>query len=387
VSFEEISDKLAIVGVGTSHFGRNTGLPALSLIVHAFKDALADAGLSKDDVDGLIPVAGVEYDLCAELLGLDLRYAAQYWAHGRFASTVIGQGGMACLAGMASYVACVFGISFRDGGGWGGEGDVEGQREGGGPHGETPHYGYTHPGAGSAIAFQAYLQQYGIKDEAGLGPLAVAFRQHAALNPNATAREPVTLAEYERSPLVIAPLRRLDFCQVNDGAVCVIVSTAERARDGRKAPVYISGMQGLGGGRQRWSMGRPGLPVGQQRAYKPESFGGQLVYRMAGVGPQDIQCLQIYDSFLPMVVFYLEEMGHCRPGEALEFVKGGRIALGGALPINTSGGHHSEGMLAGWNHQVEAVRQLRGEGGERQIPGVRYVQYIGNAGNSIIYRR
>lgn len=381
-----IRDKFAVVGVGTSRFGRNTGKPALTHILHAFKDALDDAGLRKDAVDGLISVGGVDYDYFADVAGLEVRYSAQYWAHGRFASTVIGQAGMACLAGLADHVACVFGISFAPGSQWGGANDDEGQREGGGPHGETPHHGYTHPGAGSAIAFQAYLNQYGRKDVDGMGPLAVAFRRHAALNPNAVTQAPVSLADYERARMVIEPLRLLDFCQVNDGAVCVIVSTAEHARDCRKPVVLVSGLQGLAAGREHWAMARPGIPVAQQTTERVPSFRHRRVYAMAGIEPHEIQSLQIYDSFLPQVVFYLEEMGYCGPGEALDFIKGGRIELGGALPINTSGGHHSEGMLGGWNHQVEAVRQLRGECGARQIRELENVHYIGNGGNSIIYR-
>lgn len=382
-----IRDQIAVVGVGASRFGRRTGQSSLTHILHAFKDALADSGLDKSAIDGLIPVGGVDYDYFADIADLEIRYGAQYWAHGRFASTVIGQAGMACMAGLANYVACVFGISFSGVDGWGGEGDDEGQREGGGPHGETPHHGYTHPGAGSAIAFKAYLEQYGRKDVDGLGPLAVAFRRHAALNPNAVATTPISPQDYRDARMVIAPLRLYDFCQVNDGAVCVIVSTRARARDCRKPVVLVSGLQGLAAGRQHWAMARPGIAVAQQRRDDARAFTDQPVYRMAGIAPNDVQCLQVYDSFLPQVVFYLEEMGYCAPGEALDFIKGGRIGLRGALPVNTGGGHHSEGMLGGWNHQVEAVRQLRGECGARQVAGLENVHYVGNGGNAIIYRR
>jgi acetyl-CoA acetyltransferase len=294
---------------------------------------------------------------------------------------------MAVNAGLANVVACLAAISFS---GFrrpmmGGAGDSEGAREAGGGHGEDPVYGMTSPGAGAALVAQKYFARFGATSRQ-LAAVSVAFRKHASLNPAAIMREPITVDDHQNSRFVCEPLHLLDYCLINDGAVCVLVTSTERARDLRKPPVYISGMQGLPGGREEFIWTYPGFGVSQQGLfdYKPDL---QPVYQMAGVTPKDIDALFTYDAFSILAWTALERWGFCRQGEAAAFTQDGRIELGGELPMNTNGGLPSEGHIMGWNHQVEAVRQLRGECGPRQIADAQVVQWANAYGDSLIYRR
>jgi acetyl-CoA acetyltransferase len=267
----------------------------------------------------------------------------------------------------------------------GGAGDNEGAREGGGGHGEDPVYGMTSPGAGAALVAQKYFAKYGATSRQ-LAAVAVAFRKHAALNPAAIMRQPITIEDHQNSRFVCEPLRLLDYCQINDGAACVLVTTRERARDLKKSPVYISGMQGLPGGREEFIWTHPGFGIAQQEVFDYQA-GRPPIYHMADVSHQDIDALFTYDAFSILVWTALERWGFCKPGEAAAFTQNGRIELGGELPINTNGGLISEGHIMGWNHQVEIVRQLRGECGSRQIANARVIQWANAYGDSLIYRR
>lgn len=385
-------DKTAIVGVGVSRFGRFPDESPLKLAVEAFKAALADAGLGRDEVDGVAinigwPL-GVDYDRFAETLGLDLRFADQTWTHGRFVGPTLQHAAMAVAAGLARCVACVCGVSFHQQRGLlGGPADVEGTREEGGTHEENPVYGMTAPAAGAALSAQRYFALYGATSRQ-LAAVPLAFRKHAALNPQAIMRTPLTLEEHQASRYIVEPLHLYDCCLVSDGAACVLVTTAERARDGRKPPVLVAGMQGMRAGRDEFLFAPRGLGIHQQRhARHTPSAEDLLVYRMAGISRDDVDGLYTYDAFSPLVLFTLERFGFCGPGEAAAWVQDGRIELGGALPMNTSGGLLSEAHVSGWNSIVEIVRQLRGEAGPRQIAGARVLQWGTCWGDSLVFRR
>jgi acetyl-CoA acetyltransferase len=265
----------------------------------------------------------------------------------------------------------------------GGGGDREGGREAGGGHGEDPVYGMTSPGAGAAMVARRYFERYST-DSRALAAVPVAFRKHASMNPIAMMRQPFDVEEHQRSRYVCEPLHLLDYCLINDGAACVIVTTAERARDCKKLPVLISGMQGLPGGREEFIWAYPGLGVAQQSVfdYKAEL---QPVYKMAGITPEDVDALFTYDAFSILAWIALERWGFCKPGEAPDFTQGGRIEVGGELPMNTNGGLLSESHVLAWNHQVEIVRQLRGECGPRQVKDARIIQWANAYGDSLIY--
>jgi acetyl-CoA acetyltransferase len=384
-----VASRVAVVGVGVSAFERRSARSPLALAAEAFKNALADAGLEKSAIDGLLTnigyPLGVDYDRLAEALGLNIRYAAQTWTHGRFVGPTVIHGALVVAAGLASYVACLVGLSFSRLGMMGGAGDVEANRQGGGPHGEVPYYGMTAPGAGAAMAWRIYLDRYGA-DPAKLGAIPVAFRRHARLNPQAIMQKPLTLEDYLRSPYLIEPLRLLDFCLMNDGGACLILTSAERARDCRKPPVFIKGFQGLRAGREEFIFARPGLGAWQQ-SVSEAGDEDQPVYRMAGLDRSDIGALYVYDAFSPLVVFTLERFGFAPPGEGLDWVQGGRVELGGELPVNTNGGLLSEAHISGWNHLVELVRQLRGECGDRQVRDLKYAQWATCFGDSVIFGR
>ena len=387
----DLKDKAAVCGVGHSPYGRRLNRSPIDLAGEAIRNALDDAGFGRDDLDGLIvsfgsPI-GADADTLAYTLGLKLRLYNQTWAHGRFTASCLQWAAMAVNAGLANAVACLAAVSFS---GFrkpmmGGAGDTEGAREAGGGHGEDPVFGMTSPGAGAALVARKYFARFGATSRQ-LAAVAVAFRQHAALNPAAIMREPITVDDHQNSRFVCEPLHLLDYCLINDGAACVIVTTSERARDLKKPPVYLSGLQGLPAGREEFIWTYPGFGVSQQTGFDDKP-GLQPVYQMAGVTPKDIDALFTYDAFSILVWTALERFGFCGQGEAAAFTQDGRIELGGALPMNTNGGLLSEAHIMGWNHQVEIVRQLRGECGKRQVADAQVMQWANAYGDSLIYRK
>lgn len=386
-----LRDKTAIAGFGLSEFGRSLPESQLQLGLAAFKAALDDAGLTRGDVDGLSihmgwPL-GLDYDRVAEAFGLDVRYVNQTWLHGRFVTLALQHAALAVHAGLADCVACVTAISFtREREFLGGAGDVEGTRAEGGTHGESPPYGLTAPASGAALAMQRYMALYGASS-ADLAAVPVTFRAHARMNPLAIMTDPMSVEDHQAVRMVVDPLRLYDCCLITDGAACVLVTSAERARDLKQPPVYIAGMQGIRSGREEFIFAPRGLGIGQQTAAPALARDVDLqAYRMAGIDRDAIDGLYTYDAFSPLVLFTLERFGFCGPGEAAAWVQDGRIGLGGELPMNTSGGLLSEAHVGGWNSISEMVRQLRGQAGERQIADAAALQWGTCWGDSVILR-
>lgn len=377
----------AIAGVGATEFGRKLPDTPLAMTTAAITAAARDAGLERTDIDGLIvnvgSPTGVDYDVVADRMGLPIRYVAQTWSHGRWVASCIQEAAMAVACGLADVVAVVRAASTSQRGGFGGRADVEGSREGGGPHGELPHYGLTAPASGAAMSLRLYEQTYGV-DPAALGHVAVALRAGAALNPRAVFRTPVTMEDYLASPVLIDPMRRLDFSVSADGGICLLVTSAQRAADCR-APVYITGMQGIQAGREEFVFARPGLGIQQQKrlSFVP-SERDVAARRQANVEASDIDAFYTYDAFSPLIWYALERHGFCRAGEAPDFCSSGQIQLGRELPVNTNGGMLSEGHLSGFNHMLEMVSQLRGACGDRQVADARVVQWGSCFGDALV---
>jgi acetyl-CoA acetyltransferase len=193
-----------------------------------------------------------------------------------------------------------------------------------------------------------------------MGEVAVAARDHAARNPMAMMQKPITLAEHQASRMIVEPFRLLDCCLINDGGACVIVTSVERARDLRRPVVRIAGsgqsFTTQDNECEQWWYG-PHQKAAVDRAYAE-----------AGVGPADVDVAELYDNFTISTILWLEHAGFCGVGEGGPFVEGGRIALGGELPVNTHGGHLSAGHPQGWWTLAEGVSQIRGDAGERQVP-------------------
>lgn len=354
-----LSNQTAIAGIGASPQGKVAGSTALSLAVEAFKCALDDCGLKKADIDGLLTMPGTtapegawNYLRLGETLGINPRFTGSMMLGGATAGALVHQAAMAIQNGLATHVACVFGdaaytqkFKFDRVSGWGDSWDI---------------WGYMAASANSAITASRHMALYGTTSR-HLAEVAVACRRHAGLNPLATMRKPITIEDHQASRWVVEPLRLLDCCLISDGGVCLIVTSAERARDLQQPSVLI---RGVGQGYTTQNMEHPDwwYAPHQKRAV-------QDAYRMAGVGPKDIDVAQLYDNFTISVLLWLEHAGFCGVGEAGPFVEGGRIQLGGDLPVNTHGGNLSDSYMEGWLHLVEGVRQLRGQGGDRQVSG------------------
>jgi acetyl-CoA acetyltransferase len=230
-------------------------------------------------------------------------------------------------------------------------------------------YGFTSPGASHAMMFRRHMELYGTTTRQ-LAEVPVAFRHHASLNPGAVLRTPFTIDEHEAARPIVMPLRLLDYCLINDGAVCMIMTTPERARDLRKPPVMLSGI----GGREAYTESSIET-FDIDFWYDEVAEAGRQAFGMAGISHGDIDALMCYDNFSPTVLFSLEGLGFCPRGESGRFVEGGTLRLGGALPTNTDGGHLSNSYMQGWALNVEAVRQLRGECGDRQVANCDVVTY------------
>jgi len=343
----------------------------------AFVDALDDSGLTRNDVDGLVVAGGLAHERMSEILGLNPRWGAQTDAANAVMSAV-----MAIATGMASVVALIQGSDQRSAKVAYGGADTMGGNMVLSYIYHAP-WGMTSQGALYALMFRRYMELHGCT-EADLGQVAVAQRFAATLNQRAIMRKPMDLEGYLASPYVCEPLRVPDYCLINDGGVALIVTDVARARSLLKKPAVIHGI-----GRQDLSCNATSLEPRLIDFYRTaQSACANAVFNMAAAGPEDMDCLQIYDSFSCHVPFALEGYGYCGIGDAGRFMREGGIHLGGRLPVNTAGGHLSECYLQGWNHQIEAVRQLRGECGARQVEGCRYVHYSSDVAGkacSIIY--
>jgi len=377
-----ISDQIAIAGIGATKQGKLPGRTALDLGIEAFALALADAGLSKADVDGLLTMPGttspegsLHYLRFGEATGLNPRYTGSLTMGGGTAGALVQMAALAIHAGLASVVACVFGDTAKTGG-------VRFDRASGG---EVPwsHWGMMGAAANSAVAADRHMHVYGTTSRQ-LAEVAVACRHHASLNPEAVMREPITIEDHQASRWIVRPLRLLDCCLISDGGVCIIVTSAERARDLRQPPVLLAGLgqaytaQTLEA--EKWWY------VPHQRQALADAFA------MAGCTPGDIDVAQLYDNFTISVILWLEHAGFCGEGEGGAFVEGGRIRLGGDLPVNTAGGNLSESYMEGWLHIVEGVRQIRGTAGARQVADAERCLVTGrgmalNCANTMILRR
>jgi acetyl-CoA acetyltransferase len=311
----------------------------------------------------------------------------QTWGHGRFAAACLQTAVLACREGLASVTAVLYSSKQSMGNGFGGYDYVESfTREAGGPHGEVPQQGLTAPVSGAAMALQLYQHRFR-PSETSLASVPLTLRRYAERNPKAVFRQPIELKDYLASPMIVEPLRRLDCAPVTDGAVCLLIAAgSEVTRAGGNA-VEVVGMQGIQAGRDEFVFGRPGLGVQQQpqAAFRPSSWD-LSVFETSGVRPSDIDGFYTYDAFSPLVWFALERFGFCGEGEAPLFCEQ-EIGFGGRLPVNTNGGMLSEGHLCGFNHLVEMVLQLRGLGGERQMPHASLVQWGSCYGDSVILGR
>jgi acetyl-CoA acetyltransferase len=376
----------AVIGVGQSDYVADYARVRAGEKPHdsygyaaiAFREALADCGLTRDDIDGLIVGPTLAYERTGEILGVNPRWGSQ-----ADAMLAVIEACIAIHAGLAETVALVYGNDQRSA-----------AIQYGGPEAMGGNlflsyvyhapWGYTSQGALYAMMFRRFMEVTGIT-EAELGEVAVAQRLAASLTPHALMRKPISLQDYLDSRYICEPLHLFDYCLINDGGVVLIVTSAERARRvSKKPPVLIHGV-----GRFDLNRGATSLEPRLLDFYRPaqEACASQ-VFNMAGLGPRDMDAVQIYDSFSCHVPFALEGYGYCRPGEAGRFMREEGIALGGRLPVNTAGGHLSETYMQGWNHQVESVRQVRGECGARQVGDCRFVHYnsdVAGKAVSIIY--
>lgn len=376
-----LKDKIAIVGVGATKQGKLPGSTPVTLGTEAFKLALDDAGLHKGQIDGLLTMPGttspegsLNYLRMGETLGIDPKYTGSMTMGGGTCGALIQNAAMAIESGMADYVACVFADTARTGNyrfgrasGWGDSWGI---------------WGMFGAAANSAMAASRHMALYGTTSR-HLGNVAVACRKHASLNPNAVMRERFTIEDHQASRMVVEPFHLLDCCLISDGGVALILTSAERARDLKQKPVLISGM------------GQAYTTQNMEREdwwYVPHQKDAlNRAYKMAGVGPKDIDVAQLYDNFTMSVILWLEHAGFCGVGEGGPFTEGGRIELGGQLPINTAGGNLSESYMEGWLHAVEGVRQMRGQGGERQVKDAETCLVTGrgmtlNCSNAMILR-
>jgi acetyl-CoA acetyltransferase len=369
-----LSNVIAVVGVGETDYpsdykASRSGAPTTDHFgfgIRAFKAALDDAGLRREDIDGLIAVS-VPLGRLAELLGMEPRWSSTSFDP----ATALMMAIDAIRNGLAECVAMVKSLNYRSA-----------ATQFGGPRAmgaDIPFYvyyrpwGFTSQGGFDSVVVQRYMELYGMTHRQ-LGQVAVAQRAWARMNPLAIMQRPMTIDDYLRYPFVAEPLRLPDYCLINDGGAALIVTTIERAAKMTRHPVVT--VKGLGWGEENAAINqlRPKLNFSRKQMRQAAS----QVYNMAGIGPKDIDAFYFYDNFSGELFYILENFDYCEEGGGAGFVEAMGIGPGGRFPINTSGGMISESYLQGWNAQIEAVRQLRGEAEARQLAGCRHTHYVSN---------
>jgi acetyl-CoA acetyltransferase len=360
----------AIAGIGATEFSKDSGRSELRLAAEAALAALADAGLNPSDVDGLVTFtmdSNAEIAVARELGLGELRFFSQVSYGGGAACATVQLAAMAVAAGAAEVVVCYRALNERSGRRFGqvSAGAVRMPTSSGIDNGWHYPMGLSTPAAMVAMMARRYMHVYGATSE-DFGTVTVADRRHAAANPKAWFyQRPITLADHQASRWIAEPLRLLDCCQESDGAVAIVVTSLERARELRRPPAVVRAAA-QGSGADQFTMTSyyrddlTGLPE--------MSVVARQLWRQAGIGPQDVRVAVLYDHFTPYVLMQLEELGFCPRGEARHFISGGAIELGGRLPVNPHGGQLGEAYIHGMNGIAEAVRQVRGTS-VNQVPG------------------
>ncbi len=358
----KIKNNVAIVGIGATEFSKDSARSECQMACEAIRDAVEDAGLKIEDIDGLVKFA---MDYTDEMhivsaLGIpDLNYFGECgWGGGASCATIL-HAATAVATGAANYVVCYRGMNERSGRRYGRVPGVEQVMIA--PHdhfGSIMPYGFATPPSWVAMFTTRYMHEFGATSEQ-LGWVAIVCREHACRNPKAMFYgRPLTMEDYHNARMIVEPLRLFDCCLDTDGAVAIIVTSTERAKDLKQTPAIILGAtQGIATqGELMTSVYRPRI------SGLPESwYAAEELWRVSGVSPKDIDVAQFYDAFTPLIPMQLEEYDFCGVGEGAAFCEGGdRIRLGGDIPCNTSGGHLSEAYIHGMNLIAEGVRQIRG---------------------------
>ena len=355
----------AIVGLGITDMGKIYDRSGADFAAEAVTQAVADAGLRKRDIDGLLVNGNLWPESQPTLqmtLGLeDLTLCSAMTAAGSTAGQLIQYATMAIEHGLASAIVLLFadvplkpnvgsGAAYNMLDFWPMTG-MSGLRLAWGEFGANPSY---------ALAARRHMHLFGTTSD-HFAAIAIGQRQWALMNPKAQIRKPLTLAEYHASRWIVEPLHLFDCCLVSNGAVALVITSSERAADLRQPPVYVAGYgQGHPGDNQR--RGRdPGIHTGA-------ALSGPLALRSAGVALTDIDFLELYDCYTYTVLVTLEDYGFCAKGEGGDFAADGKLAPGGSLPANTGGGQLSSYYMWGFTPMSEAVIQVRGQAGQRQVP-------------------
>jgi len=377
--------RAVIAGLGMTDLGRVFGLSQRRLAAAAVRLAVTDAGLALSDIDGLLICPGITGGLdigLAAALGLrDLALLSVVNSFGASAVMSVQTAALAVTSGTARAVACVFADTpLREGvpAGSAFAAPRPAQHDGVAPPPERIGFGGLAVGYGFrsvtvhyALAARRHMQRFGTTSEQ-LGAVAVAQRQWAAGNPLAQHKDPITVADHQRSRWVAEPLHLLDCSLVSNGAIAVIVTAPELAT-GEMPPVHIWG----------WGQGHPGHAMASGSDFGLVTGAvqaGRAAMGMAGVSPAEITMGQIYDCYTYTVLVTLEDYGFCAKGEGGPFVASGALAPGGSLPLNTGGGHLSGYYMWGFTPLSEAIIQARGGGGGRQSPATDMILVSGNGG-------
>lgn len=357
-----LRDKACVTGIGETVYSKRAAKDVFGLQIEASLNAIADAGLTPKDIDGVIPigvVSGIAEDFVDNFGIPDLHFSALIPHGGASPVIAIQCAALAVAGGVCRHVLIAFGRNVS----------AASAKAGARIHQMPQFHYYTEFELTSGMAAPAqiyapmarrHMELYGTTSE-HFGEVAIAMREHALRNDNAMMNKPITMADHHASRMIADPFRLFDCSLESDGGAAFIISAADCARDLKQRPVYISGV----------GAGHPDSPasITQRRDICALGLGkaAPRAFRMADVTPADIQLAEVYDCFTYAVIRQFEEMGFCARGEGGPFVADGKLRPGGALPTNTHGGLLSQAHVWGMNHVVELVRQLRGEAGRAQV--------------------
>ena len=364
---DSLRGSVAITGVGSFGIGATPGWSALELMEQAAHRAVADAGLTLADIDGLCAATFYHFFptlSAAEQLGIRPKWSSADMVGGSSYMNYVVHAAAAIEAGLCNNVLILYGSNARS------SMDLNGLIET--PASEQPWEPMV-PLSGYSLAASRYLHEFDATRE-DFGRVHLSARAWAALNPEAELREQITLDDYLAQRQIATPFCRYDCCLLSDGGVAIVVSRSDRAAHMKQPPVYL-----LGAGSAHWHREIAQMPDFTTTAATESSA---RAYDMAGLGPDDIDVVELYDAFTLNVLLFLEDLGFAAKGEGAGLVRDGAIAPGGRLPVNTNGGGlcHAHPGMYGLICISEAVHQLRGSAAERQVPGVETAIAHGNGG-------